>query len=320
MAKPRIFISSTFYDLRHVRTDLDTFIESLGYDPVRNEEGKIPYGKDDPLEEYCYKEIQNIDILISIIGGRFGSESKGNETSVSQQEFKTALKQGKQVYIFIEKNVASEFETYLLNKEKDLTYKFVDDVRIYKFIEDVKALPTNNNTKEFESSYDIMKYLKEQFAGLFQRFLQEQTRIKEINLIKNLENTTKNLDQLVTYLSQENKDKTAEINSILMINHPLVGNLTQSLSINYKVYIEHFKDLNELLKARGFVQAENTINDAFETYFQWTRSTNKMNQKVLISFELFEDDQRLKFMRQSEWKEDYFSYEEEQKDDDDLPF
>ena len=26
MAKPRIFVSSTFYDLRHVRNDLENFI------------------------------------------------------------------------------------------------------------------------------------------------------------------------------------------------------------------------------------------------------------------------------------------------------
>lgn len=39
MAKPRVFISSTFYDLRQIRVELDKFIEGLGYEPVRNEEG-----------------------------------------------------------------------------------------------------------------------------------------------------------------------------------------------------------------------------------------------------------------------------------------
>jgi hypothetical protein len=53
MAKPRVFISSTFYDLRQVRTDIDTFIENLGYEAVKNEDGDIPYGKEDALEEYC---------------------------------------------------------------------------------------------------------------------------------------------------------------------------------------------------------------------------------------------------------------------------
>ena len=173
MAKLRIFISSTFYDLRQVRSDLDTFIEGLGYDSVRNEEGDIPYGKEEALEEYCYKEIKSVDILVAIIGGRFGSESRRNNSSISQIELKTALKENKQIYIFIEKNVLSEYETYLLNKEKDLKYRYVDDKRIYSFIEEVKNLNSNNNIKGFETASDITKYLKEQFSGLFQRFLEE---------------------------------------------------------------------------------------------------------------------------------------------------
>ena len=52
MARPRVFISSTFYDLKQIRADLDNFIRSLGYDVVRNEEGAITYEKDFRLEEY----------------------------------------------------------------------------------------------------------------------------------------------------------------------------------------------------------------------------------------------------------------------------
>lgn len=51
MAKPRVFISSTFYDLRQIRADIDQFLRGLGYDAIRNEEGSIPYGKDERLEE-----------------------------------------------------------------------------------------------------------------------------------------------------------------------------------------------------------------------------------------------------------------------------
>lgn len=73
MAKLRIFISYTFYNLRQIRVELDKFIENLGYEPVRNEEGDILYGKEEALQNYCYKEISNIDILILIIGSRYGS-------------------------------------------------------------------------------------------------------------------------------------------------------------------------------------------------------------------------------------------------------
>jgi hypothetical protein len=39
MAKPRVFVISTYYDLKHIRNSLEAFIESLGYDPVLFESG-----------------------------------------------------------------------------------------------------------------------------------------------------------------------------------------------------------------------------------------------------------------------------------------
>ena len=68
MARPKVFISSTFYDLKQIRNDLDVFIKDMGYDPVLNERGNIPYGSTEKLEDYCYKEIDQVDILVSIIG------------------------------------------------------------------------------------------------------------------------------------------------------------------------------------------------------------------------------------------------------------
>ena len=197
MAKPRVFISSTFYDLRQVRQDLDQFIMSLGYEPIRNEEGDIPYGKDAELEKYCYDEIKNCDILVSIIGGRLGSESVTGPYSISQIELKTALKENKQIYIFIENSVLAEYQTYLLNKGNDqIKYKYVDSSKIYEFIEEVNKLKVNNNIKAFESTTDITKYLKEQFAGLFKRFLDEQNKVKEANMIEQLFKTSQTLNQL----------------------------------------------------------------------------------------------------------------------------
>ena len=100
MARPRVFISSTYYDLKNVRADLDRFVRELGYDPVLNERGQIPYGTDERLEEYCYKEVELCDVLVSVIGGRYGSTSSEDPYSISQKELKTALSLGKPVFIF----------------------------------------------------------------------------------------------------------------------------------------------------------------------------------------------------------------------------
>lgn len=320
MAKPRVFISSTFYDLRQIRAELDSFILSLGYDPVRNEEGDIPYGKEQELEEYCYKEIENSDILISIIGGRFGTTSKrGTESSISQMELETALELRKQIYIFIEKSVLAEFETYMLNKDSEtaIKYRYVDNVKIYQFIEKIKGLDTNNNIKGFETAGEITRYLKEQFAGLFQNFLASQKRELEISLINRLDRASQTLDKLVNYLSEENKDQAKEINKILTINHPLVESLKEVLKINYNFYIEGFDDLNNLLKTCGFkFDKENDLYSKVSGNYLWLRRTNKLNDTLKISTEIFDHDRRLIYFRRDEWRNNYVVLNDKYDEDD----
>lgn len=329
MAKPRVFISSTFYDLRQIRADIDQFLKSLGYETIRNEEGSIPYGKDERLEEYCIQEVNHSDILVSIIGGRFGSESKEEsaiekyfqKSSISQRELRAAIDNQKQVYIFIDKNVSAEYQTYLLNKENDkVNYKFVDDQRIYSFIEKIKNLGINNNIKDFETSEDITSYLREQFAGLFQRFIEGQRRVKEINLINELERTSNNLNQLVEYLANQNNDQQKEINQILMINHPLVNWLRTTLDIKYNFYIVGYDDLNHLMQARGFNSSKDNSSNNF---YQWQRVYKDGSLvNIGISKTLFNAEGFLINILPAKWNDNFVNYEiiSPPSNDDDLPF
>ncbi len=43
MARPKVFVSSTYYGLRHIRNSLETFIENMGYEGVLFESGDIPF-------------------------------------------------------------------------------------------------------------------------------------------------------------------------------------------------------------------------------------------------------------------------------------
>lgn len=274
---------------------------NLGYEPIRNEEGDIPYGKEEELQKYCYREIENVDILISIIGNRYGSpavsDDKEKEYSVTQREIKTAYERNKQVYIFIDKNVLTEYETYLLNKKsKDITYKYVDNKNIYKFIEEVKSWSHNNNIKDFETADDITKYLKEQFAGLFKQYMDDRSKVEEILDIKDIKETAKTLHELVDFLREDTKGKDEEISRIIRIDHPLVGRLKKLLDVPYNFYIEGENDLKALLNARGYHPTdENGV---------WTGGLNKENNKLTISMDLFDHGQ-LKYIRHDEWKDKY---------------
>jgi hypothetical protein len=74
----RVFVSSTYYDLKHIRASLSSFIDSLGYESVLSEKGDIAYAHDKPLDDSCYREASSADIFVLIVGGRYGSEASSD--------------------------------------------------------------------------------------------------------------------------------------------------------------------------------------------------------------------------------------------------
>jgi hypothetical protein len=312
MAKPRVFVSSTYYDLKHVRSDIERFINEQGYEAILNEKGHIAYGSREKLEDYCYKEINQCDILVSIIGGRYGSTST-DEHSVSNKELLEALKLGKQVYIFIDTTVATEYRTYQANKTVEgICYQAVDNVKIYEFIEEVYNLPKNNTIHNFSSAIDISVYLKEQWAGLFQRLLNDESKKKEVNLIQKLSETSETLNQLVEYLVSEKRGSENAITQILTINHPVFKELERKAEISCRVFFETAGELGALLNALGFIVIS---PDGFESepgYASWFLPNSK-DEAIRVSEDLFEvvdddipsDQSKLKVMTVGDWKDDY---------------
>lgn len=308
MAKPRVFVSSTYYDLKQVRSDLERFINDQGYDAVLNEKGHISYGSQEKLEEYCYKEIDQCDILISIIGGRYGSKSQETEYSVSNKELKKALETGKQVYIFIESSVATEYRTYEVNKGTEgMNYAAVDDVKVYQFLEEVYELPKNNTIHSFSSAQDIANFLKEQWAGLFQRLLSDESKKKEFNLITKLSQTSETLNQLVEFLIDEKKNGESAIAQILTKNHPAFNQIEKQLKVPFRVFFETGEELADILEHLGFKKIKDHEFDARKEYLSWhfPGSVSEIFRVSKEIFETVEDVSNLKVITPSEWKTDF---------------
>lgn len=323
MAKPKVFISSTYYDLRNIRTDLERYIKERNFEPILNERGHIAYASQVRLEEYCYREIDNCDILISIIGGRFGSQAhESGGYSISQKELQTALDKGKQVYIFIDKAVLHEYKTYEHNKDNEdvikiIKFSAVNDIKIYKFLDEVFALPINNQYTGFETSNEIIHYLQEQWASLFQSLLSDVAKQKDIKLIEELKDTAKTLKQLVTYLTNEKEKGSEAIKEILLANHPAFNAIKNAINTNIRIYFANQEELNALFSAFGyqygmFIDSEN--------YEFWEHNDGR---KIRVSKKLFTDDKKLKIIDINEWDNDFVKKIQKPVPsdlDDDLPF
>lgn len=205
MAKPRIFVSSTYYDLKHIRASLSLFIDSLGYESILFEKGQIAFVSDDPLDISCYREAESADIFVLIIGGRYGSETSADKVlgdrtqytdynSITRKEYETASNNHIPTYILIEKGVYAEYRTYLLNKNNlNVEYAHVDNTNIFKLIDDIHSKPNNNPIFAFEKYNEIEEWLREQWAGIFKDFLIKRNNIKKLD---SLQKQIKNLEML----------------------------------------------------------------------------------------------------------------------------
>jgi hypothetical protein len=192
MARPRIFVSSTYYDLKHLRSSLENFIESLGYDAILSEKGDIAYSPDTALDESCYREVRNADVFVMIIGGRYGSEKSGSDKdlpksffdrydSITKQEYKSASNQDIPIYVLIERSVYADFENFLRNKDnREFSYAHVDSVNIFHLIEDILAQRRNNPVQQFDRYSDIESWLRDQWAGLFREMLSRLSSQQQI--------------------------------------------------------------------------------------------------------------------------------------------
>lgn len=223
MPKPRIFVSSTYYDLKYIRNDLEIFINGYGFESILFERGQITYNHQKPLDLSCYKEVNYSQMLILIVGGRYGSPSskpipKEQEdsffewyNSITREEYLTAIREEIPTYIFIEKHVHNEYYTYLKNKNNpDVKYAHVDNINIFRFIEEIHKQFSNNIICEFVKFDDIKNWLKNQWAGLFYEYLTSKKQMSDIgSLSEKISDLGDVSDTLKNYL-----EKVLEVSNI----------------------------------------------------------------------------------------------------------
>ncbi|MEI7577732.1 MAG: DUF4062 domain-containing protein [Armatimonadota bacterium] len=306
MAKPRIFVSSTFYDLQSIRASLEIFIKSLGYETVLHERGSVPYRADGKPEEGAYREIENCDILVSIIGARFGSKSGDENTSISQKELRIAHELGKQLFVFVQADIYAEFANYKKNAELAGYEPAHADIRVFAFLDEVLQLSQNNATFPFRTHEEIIELLREQWAGLFQQFLVTQRQKRYDHSLSELLMVSKVLVDLSEVLSNqiESKDLTKEL---MLSIHPAFSALTKKLNIKHRVYFTSVEELCDLLAAYGFL-AQFIIGeyDPFnDGWYAFRRQREGFITQFEVSEEVFDSEFRLKLFRPEEWKESF---------------
>lgn len=193
---PKVFISSTVYDFKDIRSALKFYLEEHGYIVYTSESSDFKVDVKVHSYEACLNLIDECDYFILLIGSRVGGwYDKENKISITRQEYRHAYQLhqqgGLQILSFVRnevwqlKETRNELTRYLENInsfDKDLIAdivnaptKFANDAQfVSDFIQEVgknaetktamqdKALlPTGNWIRLFDSFKNIIDSLKE---------------------------------------------------------------------------------------------------------------------------------------------------------------
>lgn len=206
MAKLRIFVSSTCYDLDILRSELRPFITGLGYEPVMSDYSDVLFDHRSHTHESCLKEVPGCDMVLLIIGSRFGGTAtpaalatidfaameklstkseilaSKEKLSITQLEVLKAIEQGIPVHAFVDEKVLHDHHVYERNKDKKELIDQIDFPSIQKretakyifeFINFLNHRLTNNGIVGFARLEEIRLHLLSQWSQMFQRLLYE---------------------------------------------------------------------------------------------------------------------------------------------------
>lgn len=213
MAVPKVFISSTCFDLSEIREQLKRFVLSFGFEPVLSEYGDVFYHPDLHTHEACVHEVSNCQLFILIVGGRFGGQYISDKNkSITNAEYEAAKSANIPVFTYIRNNVLNNHHVYKENKNQDFVYSIsfpaIDKQdyaqNIFQFIDDVRKSPTNNAFEGFDNFNDIEMHLRKQWAGMFFDFLRTREVKSQIDatnhLLSGLKSSHAKLEDLIKSL------------------------------------------------------------------------------------------------------------------------
>jgi hypothetical protein len=170
LSKPKVFVSSTIYDFRDLRSALKLWLEEYGYEVLLSEFNDFPQLPDRNLYESCLKAIDQSDYFLLFIGSRVGTwYNQDQQLSITRIEYRHAYEQFKQgklkILVFVRKEI---WDIHQDRKE------------LKRFLENEAALQTELSLEDKNKIVSHpSKFLND--SNFIIDFLQEVTRIEEMN-------------------------------------------------------------------------------------------------------------------------------------------
>lgn len=148
-----VFLSSTVDDLKHVRDEIDEALTHFGMQVWRSDKHNFPVKKGLSSHEACLDAVRNSDVLVTLIGTRYGAPSDADGKSITWCEYEAARGAGVYPVVLIREDVnelaskVSERRAALKRRSKGITEAELDK-KLLKLFPDVKPYVQNLPAQE----------------------------------------------------------------------------------------------------------------------------------------------------------------------------
>lgn len=191
-----MFVSSTCYDLAEERNQLRQFISDLGHEPILSEYNEILYDFNEHTHVSCVREISNADIVILVIGTRFGG--------VAIDETKKIIDLNILQEKIHNKDLAEIFSTITKEKknEKDLEEKAKSENRPYKAKSIGFSITQYEVLKALEEDIPVYVFINERINNFYDFYIENKNLSKSLRFPELTEETTKYLFEFISILKR----------------------------------------------------------------------------------------------------------------------
>ena len=172
--------------LSQIRQDLNAFIANdLGYEPLLSEHKSFPIDPGFDTVENCRRRVERqADILILVVGTRYGSVDDKTDKSITNLEYLTAKVKSIPIYTFVDRQILHTLPIWKSNPDADYS-PVVDTPRLFEFVESIRTVE-RAWVFPFDSAKDIVGTLRIQFAYLFRELLTLNTKLQSSALTPHL--------------------------------------------------------------------------------------------------------------------------------------
>ena len=180
MRKPSVMVSSTCFDLAQARRTLRDFIEDhLGYTSLLSEHPPFPIDSSSSAIENCRRRVENdADVLILIVGHRYGSIERTTNLSITNLEYLSAVSKRIPILAFVHKQVHAALPRWRQDPTQDFSHD-VEDPEVLAFVDRLTNAGEGVWIQSFEYAEQIVASVRQQLAYVMAAGLDLQRRLRQ---------------------------------------------------------------------------------------------------------------------------------------------